>query len=170
MTQNLEQIYSVATNWLRGARSYEDGELRPSDLIWFGKVVAIGDEWRATLRERLPELARCGTVTPDEAGLMEDVLRWDVQEPGLRLLSVSIGGMTWVVALADYGSLGTADDHLEVSDPIDELALDVVERFDRLIADIRRNASFETVTRSLGPIFRSTCTLLAASETLAGAV
>jgi hypothetical protein len=129
---------------------------------WFGKMAAISEEWRTALRRRLPDidgLIAGGAAASDE---LRDLLRWDVQETGLRLLSVRVEGNTWVVALDDFGSAVPVSKSAKNS--VQEVGAATLAAIDDFFEALHSDESFQEVCVSLSAIFVTTCQLLASAE------
>lgn len=156
------EIYALAARWR--STTIEEFEPTPEqkDIVWFGSTASISDEWRTTLRKCLPTIERLSGQVNEDPDELRDLLRWDVQEPRLRLLSRYVDGISWIVVLDSLGS------QIPVTTPKDdsfhEIAADTVRKLDAFIAALEAGGPYRSVTSTLSPIFSATARLLSATE------
>ncbi|HWR52245.1 MAG TPA: hypothetical protein VN428_14130 [Bryobacteraceae bacterium] len=94
-TENL--YHSAYQYWQRLSTQYEL-DLSSSDLSWFASVAVVAAEIRELL-VRQGSLIRDAASGWPESGDWRDAVRWDVQEPLLRLISLRKNGASWVTML-----------------------------------------------------------------------
>ena len=137
------QAQAAGADWIRANRRSQDQLATEAELIWYGGVASVARELSETLADlsRSRGLAR-GALRAD-AVAARTLLRWDIQEPALRLLSMYADGRSWVTELDRLSTQASAEDltHMPL-DPRDLLA----ERASRCEAALGRLMSgFMTV-------------------------
>jgi hypothetical protein len=113
-------------------------------------------------RQQLGEVERLTAGGRASLGELRDLLRWDIQEPGLRLLSVAIAGYTWIVLLDDFGNgVGPGT---RTSGSVQDAGADALEKLDGFCEGLRADKSFEEVSAAISAVFAAASRLLASAS------